>query len=346
MSDVKKSRKNQVKHLLLRLRIGKLLTRNYPKILVYHRFTEAPPASGSDHTIDASAFDRQLRLIKSRFHAVSLSAYWELRETGKLPPDTVVITVDDGYLDFYKIAYPLLKFHQLPATLFPTVGFVSGTTWLWPDRIKYALAHSKRKHVAIHHNGNSFFLPPPGRNDLGLSWDVLNRYCISLPDDDRIRFLRLLEDRLEVTLPHRPPEEFAPLSWEHLEEMSLNHVEIGCHTSTHPILSKIPVASLEMEILDAKREIEKRLGIPVTSFCYPNGRIGDINDDVVRAVRTAGFKVAVFEHDPDTIDDRYRQPRIGACRNPTNFEWKLDGYEILQQMFPDHLKEFFKVLTN
>jgi peptidoglycan/xylan/chitin deacetylase (PgdA/CDA1 family) len=147
-------------------------------------------------------------------------------------------------------------------------------------------------------------------------------------------------------LPHRPPEEFAPLSWEHLEEMSLNHVEIGCHTRTHPILSKIPVASLKMEILDAKLEIEKRLGIPVTSFCYPNSRIGDINDHVVQAVRTAGFKVAVFGQDPDTIDDRYRQPRIGACRNLTNFEWKLDGYEILQQIFPGRPKVLCKVLTN
>ncbi len=57
--------------------------------------------------------------------------------------NAVVITVDDGYLDFYEIAFPALREAGLPATLFLTTRFVDGDIWLWPDQVRYILEHSE-----------------------------------------------------------------------------------------------------------------------------------------------------------------------------------------------------------
>jgi peptidoglycan/xylan/chitin deacetylase (PgdA/CDA1 family) len=80
------------------------------------------------------------------------------------------------------------------------------------------------------------------------------------------------------------------MNWDELRAIAADGVEIGCHTATHPILSRIasPV-KLEQETRGAKEILECRLRQPVKHFCYPNGRAIDIGDDAANAVRKAGF---------------------------------------------------------
>lgn len=92
-------------------------------ILCYHRFAKA---SNGKMTVAASAFAAQLDwLVRNQYHVLRLA---ELREwmAGKkaLPLRSVVITVDDGYASFYRLAYPALKQHGLPATLFVYTDFI------------------------------------------------------------------------------------------------------------------------------------------------------------------------------------------------------------------------------
>ena len=80
------------------------------------------------------------------------------------------------------------------------------------------------------------------------------------------------------------------LSWDEVMEMSQNGISFGAHTATHPILTKLPIGEAKAEIARSKTEIETRLGVPCTSFAYPNG---DFNDGVVKLVRDCGFTGAV-----------------------------------------------------
>lgn len=48
--------------------------------------------------------------------------------------------------------------------------------------------------------------------------------------------------------------------------------EIGSHTMTHPVLTRLPAAEVRREVVDAKRYLEDLLDRPVPSFCYPRGR--------------------------------------------------------------------------
>ena len=63
----------------------------------------------------------------------------------------------------------------------------------------------------------------------------------------------------------------------------------GAHTRTHPALPDISAQEAEGEIVGSKHELERALGVPVTTFAYPYGRV----DDEVRAiVARAGFTCA------------------------------------------------------
>ena len=77
--------------------IARVLTRNHPKILMYHRFS----AEKKGHEVTAATFERQLQLMKRYFQPMTLATLAQsIQQTGNAPKNAVVITVDDGYRDF------------------------------------------------------------------------------------------------------------------------------------------------------------------------------------------------------------------------------------------------------
>jgi peptidoglycan/xylan/chitin deacetylase (PgdA/CDA1 family) len=79
------------------------------------------------------------------------------------------------------------------------------------------------------------------------------------------------------------------LSWPELGEISRLGVEIGAHSHTHPELDTLPARAQAEEARLPKLLLEKRLGVPVSSFAYPFG----LYDRGVReAVAAAGYTAA------------------------------------------------------
>lgn len=62
------------------------------------------------------------------------------------------------------------------------------------------------------------------------------------------------------------------LDWEALGRLADEGVTIGSHTGTHPNLERVSGAQLAAEIDGSAEEIERRLGVRPTLFCYPYGR--------------------------------------------------------------------------
>jgi peptidoglycan/xylan/chitin deacetylase (PgdA/CDA1 family) len=93
-------------------------------ILLYHKVSR-------DHedalTISPARLDSQLAYIKSRGYTsvsfLDLKASLDGRQP--LPCKPVILTFDDGYLSTYELAYPLLRKHQLKATVFLPVAFIA-----------------------------------------------------------------------------------------------------------------------------------------------------------------------------------------------------------------------------
>jgi peptidoglycan/xylan/chitin deacetylase (PgdA/CDA1 family) len=91
-------------------------------ILCYHRFGPA----AARMVVTPARFAEQLAwLADNGYHVVPLArlAGWlEGREA--LPPRAVVITIDDGYESVWQYAWPLLREHGFPATVFVYPDFV------------------------------------------------------------------------------------------------------------------------------------------------------------------------------------------------------------------------------
>jgi peptidoglycan/xylan/chitin deacetylase (PgdA/CDA1 family) len=99
-------------------------------ILCYHRFGSPKRRL----VVTKADFEAQMDYLARHGYTViplsRLVAFLEGREA--LPPKSVVITIDDGYKSSYEIAFPALRKHGFPATVFLYTDFVgAGDAMSW-----------------------------------------------------------------------------------------------------------------------------------------------------------------------------------------------------------------------
>jgi peptidoglycan/xylan/chitin deacetylase (PgdA/CDA1 family) len=294
---------------------------------MYHRFSHEK----SKRAVDAAEFDFQVRQIARHFRPKTLRQLAaELRSPGGVEPRSVVITVDDGYEDFHRVAFPILRKHGVPATIFVTTDFVDGRLWLWPDVLHFAFEQSTKREVELDLSGRPWQLRLTSDADRQAAWSTLVDRSLSLPDDQMRALHQHVLERCEVVLPQQPVPEYQPLSWEQVRELDAAGIEIGAHTKTHPALTRIPLQQVHNEIAGSKRRIEEMLGHAIDTFCYPNGTSADVNEEVKRAVRAAGFTAATVAYfDRWVTHDMYELRRypVGAWRR--KFLQALQGVDLL-----------------
>jgi peptidoglycan/xylan/chitin deacetylase (PgdA/CDA1 family) len=80
------------------------------------------------------------------------------------------------------------------------------------------------------------------------------------------------------------------MTWDEVRALGAAGMQVGCHTWTHPYLTKIKDdAVLAHEIAGSKQRIETEVGRPVTALAYP---FGQYDERVAAAARAAGFTTA------------------------------------------------------
>ena len=290
------------------------------RILMYHGFRGGPEAVRTHVT-------RQCEHLRRYYCPVSLSEIAEaLRTNTPMPPNSLTITVDDGYSDL-KLAFPIFRSFGFRVTVYVVSDFSDGQLWLWPDKVKYAFRNTPLREVSV-------ALGPGGVRQFSVNTEAneeLERVMMLLPNQERLRVLDSLPDCFSVAIPASPPPACDPLSWQDLRTMAAEGLEIGAHTRSHPILSRIESPNeLADEIGGCKRRIEEELRSPVRHFCYPNGRREDYGFAAIEAVREAGYETAVTT-EPGLVKrgaDPFQLNRLGVEPDdpPLYFERWIAGF--------------------
>jgi peptidoglycan/xylan/chitin deacetylase (PgdA/CDA1 family) len=268
------------------LRLMQEIGRSGVRILLYHRF----PSSARQ------VLEAQCAHLKKYYNVVSLTQVgaW-LRGEERLAPNSLAVTVDDGYQDFYSTAYPVFAAHGIPVTIFLATDFLDRKCWLWVDRVEYAFQTTRLHRVELELCGehNVFSLGSPEQRMAAIK--VTKSAAKKMTNEAKLALVvEDLPELLEVTVPAEPPEDSAPLSWGEVREMSVDRIDFGAHTKTHPILSSVSSRSeVTEEILGSKQRIEEELQKPVLHFSYPNGTWPDLTSNTVEIVRHGDFDTAV-----------------------------------------------------
>lgn len=291
-------------------------------IIAYHRVVADIKRAEQDAifglVVSTGTFRRHCELLRKKYDVVSLeTARYFLDGERKVTRPMAVITFDDGYLDFYEEAFPILNEFGLPATVFLPTEFIGQDKLLAHDRLYWLVKQSIEKSVDV-----SPALARAGVENALVEKCAAERSVLALTDSLVFLPNALREkviDEMEKELDSRfenYPAEYRLLNWEMVREMSRKGIGFGGHTANHVVLPLENDAVLETELAGSKTELERQLGKKVVSFAYPNG---EYNPRIKRLVAEAGYKIAV------TTEKRFNPPaadllalgRISLCEEST-----------------------------
>jgi peptidoglycan/xylan/chitin deacetylase (PgdA/CDA1 family) len=110
-------------------------------VLNYHHVRVPPRGSNATEvalTVMPDAFAEELALLKtSGWHTVSLGDVMAARSGGALPPNPIVLTFDDSYLDFATVAEPMLRAVGYTSTNYVITGMTGA-----PDHMPLSLVQA------------------------------------------------------------------------------------------------------------------------------------------------------------------------------------------------------------
>jgi len=304
----------------------RMANRDKALILMYHRFSPDDDRSSTS----ARAFGQHLKYLKARYTLVTISQLAQhLKSDEALPRSLAAITIDDGFRDAYEVAFPLLRRHNAPASLFAVTDFIDQKAWIWTDKMRFLTSRTTvemfetsigKDNLKCRLNGSESRLDAAAR---------ANELLKQLPNEEKDEVISQIASTLNMTVPNLPPAECAPLTWEQAREMDLNGVEIASHTLTHPILTKVSDEKLCSELQESRARLEEMLNRENKSFCYPNG---NYDARVIQGVERAGYDCAVStEYGLNARHGNlFLMRRISANANLARFVKATSGFEQLQ----------------
>jgi len=283
--------------------LGSAVARPFPRarsrelrILAYHRVLDDDPGSFQydEGVISATTevFERQVQFVAKNFDVISFKDLVQF-ELGTLPIPKwpLIITFDDGYRDNYTNAFPVMRRHALPATIFLAAEYIGKDRLFWWDLVAYCVKHSAATSVVLP-DVSTVPVSLATAEDKRLVIGNILQWIKRVPDKAKNKLVDELPDLLHVTLPDLSKEPLQ-LTWDEVREMAAGGIEFGSHTMTHPILSNVGTDALEHEIAGSKRLIEQELGKEIVAFAYPVGGQRHFNCEAQVAVAQSGFRYAV-----------------------------------------------------
>jgi peptidoglycan/xylan/chitin deacetylase (PgdA/CDA1 family) len=190
---------------------------------------------------------------------------------GTLPPRSVVLTIDDGTYDAYRLAFPMLKEFGYPATLYLTTYYSDFQRPVFDVMLAYLVWKGRGKKMLMlpEVQGDPLALDEQGRGVAALR---IKAYAIQRGLSSREK------DDLLASIAHHLDIDYEALcrkrilyimTREEARELAESGFDVQLHTHRHRVYRR--AERLEEEITENARRVASIRGTASRHFCYPSG---------------------------------------------------------------------------
>ncbi len=228
------------------------------RVLTYHRVDEPSAEPDLDPGLISATPDEfrvQMRLVAKHYHPVSLRTVLAAqRGEISLPGGAVLITFDDGYLDFALHAWPVLRDLGLPAVLFVPTAFPdrADPSGFWWDRLYAGLRRTTDRIVNLPDLGEFDLAEVTG---LQLALKACKRHVKSLPHAEAMDWVdAALRELADI------PSLARVLSWDGLRELTRQGLDVGVHGHLHALCTRLTADELKDDLNACRARLTSELG--------------------------------------------------------------------------------------
>jgi peptidoglycan/xylan/chitin deacetylase (PgdA/CDA1 family) len=277
--------------------------------------------------VSSTDFERQVSYFARHFHSITMDTLIDCVENDKsFPENAIVFSFDDGYADNYQAA-AILKRHDMTGVFYITAGCIEGGEPFWVSEIRH-LVQATEKEILQLQDGDGVFETGIFGFDRSQAIRRLTRFIKTL---DIVR-RECVRDQIRQQLNDVPPlPDDLMLNWQQLREMVDMGMEIGGHTVTHCNLPSASELEAWEEIRQGKIILERKLGVDVRHFAYPNGGSAQYYNTRIKAmVQRAGYvsavtsRLGIVNHTSDCFELR----RMRTTEELSEVLWGIEEFRL------------------
>lgn len=312
-------------------RLGrKFYQKNGATILYGHRV--ADDDEGCLQGLRPSWLAEQLDYLSRHYQFLPLSKLLDCYERHQsIPPNSVVITFDDGFRDNFTNAYPILQQYHVPAAVFLATGCVSSGDLPWPQQVGYLF---QKTHVdrLCHITTKEIPVPLKSPRDRNAARTTVRKVLGRMPRVERERSIAELSGLLQVDIPRD-----RMLTWDQVKTMQNGGIEFGAHSVSHPWMALLSPEEARWEMEASLHDIQHRCGMTRPPFVFP---AGSFTHDLVKMAISVGFRCVFQTHQSVRVNqigvnDQFSLSRVGLPNAPgVILEAELDGpFHVLRGLY-------------
>jgi peptidoglycan/xylan/chitin deacetylase (PgdA/CDA1 family) len=298
--------------------LGQMPARDSLLVLNYHRIGDPrnDPFDPGVFSATADQFSEQVGYLKRYASIVTLEealAFVEGTASDRTPRCRVLLSFDDGYLDNYAVAFPILCSYGVPGVFFLATGMVGSCCVPWWDHIAFLLKTARQHRFTLRY-------PADLNVDLvknGVAQtirDVLRLY--KRPGSvDSARFIQELKEVARGDDLPRSSRRF--LDWDEAREMISAGMAIGSHSHSHAVLTQLQPQQQRCDLMRARSLFKEHLNIDADVLAYPVGAHTSISNQTQQSAREAGYRAAFSSYGGTNLaaaTHPYDIKRVGVCR--------------------------------
>lgn len=273
--------------------LGQLPERDLLLVLNYHRIGDShdDPFDPRMFSATGDQLNEQISYLKHRVSLVTLEealAFVDGTCREKTRRCRVLITFDDGYLDNYELAFPILRSHGVQGVFFLATGMVGASHVPWWDQIAYMVKTARQRRFRLRYPAD--LVVDLDENGVAKSLRDILRLYARPENTDATRFVRELAEEAKGNDPPGTVRRF--IDWDEAREMVAGGMAIGSHTHSHHVLNQLNPEQQRQELAQSRALLRESLGIQADALAYPLGRSDSFSDQTQRLAREAGYRAA------------------------------------------------------
>lgn len=274
-------------------------------VLTYHRILPiemiSESFSNSGIIVQPDTFKRHLKFLQKHFKIEEIDEFYNSISQCKStynPP--CLITFDDGWIDNYLYAFPILKNMNVTATIFLPTAYIQKNDLFWQEK----LCHLLYRFIKKHSHEADYLLSNYGIKSINTSSSSLKNEIQQFVNELKSKPYKYVYDLIQsinniLESTKEEPHIDYYMNWDQIREMSKFNICFESHAHSHKILTRLENDDVKDELLKSAEIIGRELDKVIRYIAYPNG---DSNTDVQKIAHNSGYLLG-FGTEPGLVSN-------------------------------------------